>query len=121
MIERHVRCKSVCDDCETLNHAMRKFFELHATNKSMLAAQALHYIQVAVLNREQSLRSGTRFTAENTAKKADSVMDILHPWMLTLRDLVPDDSAIYRALDYSAECWAALSMTVRTHLTTIGP
>ena len=36
-------------------------------------------------------------------------MDILHAWMIAQRDLVPEGSAISRALDYSLKRWAALS------------
>ena len=36
-------------------------------------------------------------------------MNMLHAWMIAQRDLVPEGSAISRALDYSLKCWAALS------------
>lgn len=36
-------------------------------------------------------------------------MDLLHAWMINQRDLVPEGSAISRALDYSLKRWAALS------------
>src|SRR3546814_1997525 len=36
-------------------------------------------------------------------------MDRLHGWMIAQRDLVPEGSAISRALDYSLKRWAALS------------
>lgn len=36
-------------------------------------------------------------------------MDILHAWMSAHRNLVPEGSAISRALDYSLKRWAALS------------
>lgn len=37
------------------------------------------------------------------------VMSALHAWMIAQRDLVPEDSAISRALDHSLKRWAALS------------
>jgi hypothetical protein len=37
------------------------------------------------------------------------MMDRLHAWMIAQRDLVPEGSAISRALDYSLKRWAALS------------
>ena len=40
-VERHIRGKWVCKECETLAHARRKFYELHVANKSEIAAQAL--------------------------------------------------------------------------------
>jgi hypothetical protein len=36
-------------------------------------------------------------------------MDRLHAWMIAQRDVVPEGSAISRALDYSLKRWAALS------------
>ncbi len=90
-------------------HARRKFFELHATNKSQIADQALRYIQLLyeieseVRNLEPNLRCRTR------QEKAAPVMDRLHAWMIAQRDAVPEGSAIRRALDYSLKRWAALS------------
>jgi len=90
-------------------HARRKFFELHATNKSQIAEQALRYIQLLyeieseVRDLEPDLRCRIR------QEKAVPVMDRLHAWMIAQRDLVPQGSAISRALDYSLKRWAALS------------
>ncbi|MDB5979272.1 MAG: transposase [Pseudomonas sp.] len=90
-------------------HARRKFFELHATNKSQIAEQALRYIQLLyeieseVRDLEPDLRCRIR------QEKAVPVMDRLHAWMIAQRDLVPEGSAISRALDYSLKRWAALS------------
>ncbi len=70
--------------------ARRKFFELHATNKSTLAEQALRYIQLLyeieseVRDLEPDLRRRIR------QEKAAPVMDMLHAWMLAQRDLVPE-------------------------------
>jgi hypothetical protein len=92
-------------------HARRKFFELHATNKSQPAEQALRYIQLLyeiereVHDLEPDLRRRKR------QEKAVPVMEMemLHAWMIAQRDLVPEGSAISRALDYSLKRWAALS------------
>ncbi len=90
-------------------HARRKFFELHATNKSQIAEQALRYIQLLyeveseVRDLEPNLRRRIR------QEKAVPVMDRLHAWMIAQRDVVPEGSAISRALDYSLKRWAALS------------
>jgi len=90
-------------------HARRKFFELHATNKSQLAEQALRYIQLLyeieheVRDLEPDLRRRIR------QEKAVPVMDALHAWMITQRLLVHDGSAISKALDYSLKRWTALS------------
>jgi len=120
---RDWRGKLVCDDfggykasfelgvteIGCMAHARRKFFELHATNKSTLAEQALRYIQLLyeieseVRDLEPDLRRRIR------QEKAVPVMNMLHAWMIAQRDLVPEGSAISRALDYSLKRWAALS------------
>ena len=90
-------------------HARRKFFELHVTNKSQLAEQALRYIQLLyeiesdVRDLEPDLRRRIR------QKKAVPVMNMLHAWMVAQRDLVPEGSAISKALDYNLKRWSALS------------
>ena len=92
-----------------LAHARRKFFELHATNKSQLAEQALRYIQLLyeieceVRELEADLRRRIR------QEKAVPVMDTLHAWMIAQRQLVHDGSAISKALDYSLKRWTVLS------------
>ena len=90
-------------------HARRKFFDLHATNKSQLAEQALRYIQVLyeieheVRDLEPDVRRRIR------QEKAVPAMDALHAWMIAQRQLVHDGVAIAKALDYSLKRWTALS------------
>lgn len=117
------RGKLVCDDfggykasfelgvteIGCMAHARRKFFELHATNKSALAKQALRYIQLLyeieseVRDLEPDIRRRIR------QEKAVPMMNMLHAWMIAQRDLVPEGSAISKALNYSLKRWAALS------------
>jgi len=47
-------------------------------------------------------------------EKAVPVMEKLHAWMIAQRDLVPEGSAISKALDYSLKRWAALSRYLDT-------
>lgn len=90
-------------------HARRKFFDLHATNKSQIAEKALHYIAILyevereVRDLEPDLRRRIR------QEKSAPVIDALHTWMLGQRQLVPEGSAIAKALDYSLKRWTALS------------
>lgn len=75
----------------------------------VLAEQALRYIQllyeieIETRDLEPDLRRQIR------QEKAMLVMEMLHAWMIAQRDLVPEGSAISRALDYSLKRWAALS------------
>lgn len=90
-------------------HARRKFFELHATNKSHLAGQALRYIQLLYeIEREvRDLEPDVRRRIRQ--EKAVPVMDAMHVWMIAQRHLVHDGSAISKALDYSLKRRKALS------------
>ncbi|WP_017703357.1 IS66 family transposase, partial [Pseudomonas syringae] len=66
-------------------HARRKFFELHATNKSTLAEQALRYIQLLYeIEREaRDLEPELRYRIRQ--EKAVPVMEMLHAWMIAQR------------------------------------
>jgi transposase len=92
-----------------LAHARRKFFDLHAANKSQVAESALQQI-------------GTIYEIERELKNLDSderqrirllrsapVMDALHRWMLLTRQKITDGSATAKALDYSLKRWGALT------------
>ncbi|MGP5445698.1 IS66 family transposase [Pseudomonas helleri] len=89
-------------------HARRKFFDLHATNKSQVAEKALHYIAALYeVEREvRELEPGDRQPI--LQEKAAPISDALHTWMTAQRQLVPEGSAIAKALDYSLKRWIAL-------------
>jgi transposase len=117
------RGKLVCDDFSgykagfdlgiteigCMAHARRKFFDLHATNKSQIAEKALHYIAALyevereVKELEPDIRQRIR------QEKAVPIIDALHAWMSAQRQLVPEGSAIAKALDYSLRRWTALT------------
>ena len=115
--------KLVCDDfagykagfelgvteIDCMAHARRKFFDLHATNKSQIAEKALHYI-AAVYEIERDVRElepGVRKRIRQ--EKAAPIIDALHARMSAQRQLVPEGSAIAKALDYSLKRWIALT------------
>ncbi len=91
-------------------HARRKFFDLHATNKSQVAEKALNYIS-ALYEAEREVRElepGDRQRIRQ--EKAAPIADALHTWMIAQRQLVPEGSAIAKALDYSLKRWIALTV-----------
>ena len=90
-------------------HARRKFFDLHASNKSPLAEQALHYIgQLYEVERQvQDLSPDERRRIRQ--EKAKPLADALHAWMHAQRARVPDGSATAKAFDYSLKRWVALT------------
>ncbi len=83
--------------------------DLECDALNQIAEQALRYIQLLyeieseVRDLEPDLRCRIR------QEKAVPVMDRLHAWMIAQHDLVPEGSAISRALDYSLKRWAAPS------------
>src|SRR6202158_1420741 len=108
------RGKLVCDDYSAYKagfelgiteigcvaHARRKFFDLHASNKSQIAEQALKYFG-ALYDVERDvaeLKPDRR--CEVRQERARPIADALHDWMTGQRKLVSEGSAIARALDY---------------------
>ena len=92
-----------------LAHARRKFFDLHVSNKSQIAEQALRYIgQLYDVEREvKDLNADERRQIRQA--KSKPLADAFHQWLLLQRHKVTEGSAIARALDYSLKRWAALT------------
>ena len=90
-------------------HARRKFFELHASNKSQIAQQALQYIgQLYEVEREvKSLSMDERRQIRQATSKP--LADAMHEWMMLQRQKIIDGSATAKALDYSLRRWGALT------------
>lgn len=95
-------------------HARRKFFDLHAANRSPVAAQALE-------------RIGQLYGIERAAKHLDSearrqlrqdqaqpILDELHVWLRATRASVADGSGLAKAVDYSLKRWPALVRYARS-------
>ena len=95
-----------------LAHARRKFFDLHAANKSQIAGFALEqFAKVYDIEREvKDLNADQRQTIRQQHSKP--VLDALHQWMTLQRQKLPDSSATARALDYSLRRWTALARFV---------
>lgn len=89
-------------------HARRKFFDLHVANKSQIAEQALKFftalydIEQEVITLTPEERRQIRMT------RAKPIADMLYAWMQNQRQLVPEGSAIAKALDYNLKRWNAL-------------
>ena len=92
-----------------LAHARRKFFDLHVSNKSQIAAQALLYIsQLYDVEREVNhLTTDERRHIRQTRSKP--LADAFHQWMVLQRQKITDGSATAKALDYSLKRWVALT------------
>jgi transposase len=95
-----------------LAHARRKFFDLHASNKSQIAHSALEQIsRIYDIEREvKELLPDERQRIRQERSKP--LLDALHQWMIVNRQKVPDGSATAKALDYSLRRWGALTRFV---------
>lgn len=92
-----------------LAHSRRKFFDLHVSNKSQIAGQALLYIsQLYDVERAvKHLHADERRHIRKTQSKP--LADAFHQWMVLQRQKITDGSATAKALDYSLKRWTALT------------
>ena len=92
-----------------LAHSRRKFFDLHVSNKSQIAEQALQYIaQLYAVEREvKNLHADERLKIRQARSKP--LADAMHEWMRLQRQKITDGSATAKALDYSLRRWGALT------------
>ena len=88
---------------------LRKFFELHASNKSQIAGQALQFISALYdVEREiKYLTADARLHIRQT--KSRPLADALYQWMDLQRRQITDGSATAKVLDYSLKRWGALT------------
>jgi hypothetical protein len=93
-------------------HARRKFFDLHVSSQSAVAAQALQYIgELYEVEREaRGLCGDQRHMLRKTRSRP--VLNAMQAWMVLMRHKVTDGTATARALDYSLKRWAALTRFV---------
>ena len=89
-------------------HARRKFFDLHAANKSELAEYALQQIALLYEIERQVKDLDPDQRQQIRQQKAIPILDGLHQWLIAQRQKVPDGSGTAKAIDYSLKRWAAL-------------
>jgi transposase len=89
-------------------HARRKFFDLHAANKSVIAEEALRRIAAlyAIEQTAKDLKAETRQAYRQQHAKPQ--LDAFHAWLLDLRPKVLGASGTLAAIDYTLKRWAAL-------------
>jgi transposase len=95
-----------------LAHARRKFFDLHASNKSQIAQSALEQIaRIYEIEREvKELPADERRRIRQARSKP--LLDALRQWMILNRQKITDGSATAKALDYNLRRWEALTRFV---------
>ena len=95
-----------------LAHARRKFFDLHAANKSQIAEFALQqFAKVYAIEREVKDFNPDQRTAIRQ-QQTKPLLNALHEWMTLQREKVPNGSATAKALDYNLRRWEALTRFV---------
>ncbi|MES2952480.1 MAG: IS66 family transposase [Pseudomonadota bacterium] len=95
-----------------LAHARRKFFDLHASNKSQIAQSALEQIG-RIYDIEREVKELTPDERQRIRQeKTKPLLDTLREWLLLNRQKITDGSATAKALDYSLRRWDALTRFV---------
>ena len=95
-----------------LAHARRKFFDLHAANKSQIAEFALQqFARVYEIERAVQEKPGPE-RLQARQQHSRPILDALHAWMVLQRQQVAGNSATAKALDYSLKRWTALTRFV---------
>lgn len=95
-----------------LAHARRKFFDLHASNKSQIAQSALKQIS-RIYDIEREVKELTPDERRRIRQeRSKPLLDTLHAWLLLNRQKITDGSATAKALDYSLRRWDALTRFV---------
>ena len=90
-------------------HARRKFFELHETHKSTLAATAIEFIgQLYGIERELKHATPAQRLHDRRTRSAP-IAQALHDWLVAQRTRATDGTAIAKAIDYSLKRWSALT------------
>lgn len=93
-------------------HARRKFFDLHATGKSLVAESALQQFGRLYEIERELLTASAQERWRVRQSRSGPLLEKLHLWLLQMRRKVPDGSAIARAIDYSLRRWEALTRFV---------
>jgi transposase len=95
-----------------LAHARRKFFDLHASNKSQIAHSALEQI-ARIYDIERQIKALPPDERQRIRQeRSEPLLDALHQWMILNRRQITDGSATAKALDYSLRRWGALTRFV---------
>ena len=89
-------------------HARRKFFDLHAANKSPIAAQALERIAKLYAIERDGKPLDTEARCELRETKSQPILDELYTWLRSTRINAANGSGLAKALDYSLKRWPAL-------------
>ena len=89
-------------------HARRKFFDLHAANKSPIAAEALTRIGELYAVEREGRELDEKARAVLRQDRSRPLLADLYQWLATTRKSVAEGSGTARAMDYTLKRWPAL-------------
>jgi hypothetical protein len=95
-------------------HARRKFFDLHAANKSPLAAEALLLMGQLYQIERDGAAMDIAARKQLRHDKSLPVLKTLHQWLTAKRAIVAPGGAVMKAIDYSLKRWPALERYAKT-------
>lgn len=95
-----------------LAHARRKFFDLHVSNKSQMAQQALNYIGQLYDVERQVIHLDADDRRQIRQTRSKPLADALHQWMVLQRTKITDGSATAKTLVNGLKRWDALTRFV---------
>jgi transposase len=117
------KCILVCDDYSgykhlltqgitdagCMAHARRKFHDLYVNHQSQVAQAALPFY--SRLYQVEQKAAGLSAAERTKLRQEESrpIIEALRHWMVAQRQLVPQGSAIAKAIDYSLKRWVALT------------
>jgi transposase len=89
-------------------HARRKFYDIHAANPSLLAAEALR--QIAALYEVEAAIRGQSAEQRRAVRQQHSrpIVDALHAWLTEQLERISGRSALAQAIRYALNHWDGL-------------
>jgi len=90
-------------------HARRKFHELFVNHQSQIAETGLQLFGALYEVERQVQELAPEQRQQVRQQQARPAADLLHQWLLTQRQRVPEGSATAKAIDYSLRRWDALT------------
>ncbi|MFM1988780.1 MAG: hypothetical protein RJA99_1737, partial [Pseudomonadota bacterium] len=90
-------------------HARRKFHELWANHKSLLAEEALKLFGALYDVEREAADLKVEARRRLRESRSKPIADTLHAWLTLHRQKATDGTAMAKAIDYSLKRWAALT------------
>lgn len=96
-------------DTGCLAHSRRKFHDLFVNHQSQVAQAALPFYSHLYQIEKRAIDLTADERQQLRERESRPIAEALMAWMVAQRKLVPDGSAIAKAIDYSVNRWEALT------------